>query len=84
MDNYKKFCNLPLVFAYEALDDALLQLLPEDVFKSTNKEPDLHNLMKGSKSSLPWHNFNEMMQGKVARNKVAHKGVLLNKIDCLI
>jgi hypothetical protein len=92
VDPPEEFYNLPLVLAYGALEDVLAQLLDERVFPwpkkrdgSHIKRPTLDNMMTASHThgAPQWVNYTKVNAGRVARNGVAHKGVLLTKPDCL-
>ena len=72
--------NLPFVHAYAVLNDVLLQLATEGHFAC--KSIFLGELLKMSRSVLPWQDFAVVSTGAARRNDVAHRGELLGRGDC--
>jgi len=72
--------NLPLFHAYAVLNDVLLQLRDEKHFECERKF--LASLLKASKTTLPWTQFDLVKEGVDRRNDIAHKGILLPSSDC--
>ena len=75
--------NLPFVLAYAVLDEVLDALLRQGVFSCSKRRPTLKDLMDAARPHLPWRDFALVDTGKGARNKLAHKAVLLSKTECL-
>lgn len=72
--------NLPFFHAYGILNDVLRQLAIEGHFNKKYKS--LGDLLRESKTALTWRDFALVESGKDRRNKVAHKGILLDRGDC--
>jgi len=72
--------NLPLVHAFSALNDVLLQLEREGRFSC--RSHFLGSLLDASKPSLPWLDFDLVRQGASRRNDVAHRGEVLPRGEC--
>ena len=67
--------NLPFVFAYGVLRDALLELEADGLFTCGRR--DLGVLMAASKNALPWRRYRTLFRGKEKRNEVAHEQKVL-------
>jgi hypothetical protein len=72
--------NLPFMHAFAILNDALEQFAKEGHFKC--KSRFLGDLLPASEKALPWRDFALMSAGVVRRNDVAHKGKLLETVEC--
>lgn len=72
--------NLPFVLAYSVLDKVFKQLRKEGVIKC--KGCGLETMMKVSRSTLSWQNYDLVDKGRNARNDLAHKAILSEKDDC--
>lgn len=80
-----EFYNLPLVLAYATLDEFLLQCIAEHVFTMPPPppKPTLASRMDASVGHISWVDFSLAVQGRKARNGLAHEAVLVPKVDCL-
>lgn len=76
------FYNLPLILAYCSLDEVLTTLSGQGLFPLP-KGAMLGTKMQRAKNVLPWIDYKAVVNGKRARNDLAHKAVLLSKTKCL-
>lgn len=72
--------NVPMLHAFSVLNDALLQLRDEGVFKC--RAVFLGPLLEASADHLPWQDFALIRQGVASRNDVAHRGVIMPVSEC--
>ena len=77
----ESFYNLPLVLAYAILDEVFNALIAQGAFACTSWM--IGPKMKASKTKLPWQNYSLVWKGKIARDKLAHKAILVEKVRCL-
>jgi hypothetical protein len=77
-----EFYNLPLVLAYCALDDFLIQCTKENFFPAPARN-QLGARMHASISAISWVDSKLVDQGRTARNDLAHKAKIVTKADCL-
>jgi len=73
--------NLPVLLAFDVLGQALTAMRDEKLFACPRKF--LGDLMDGSKSALPWIQFNNLRDGVRRRNEIAHDGMLFDSVQCL-
>jgi hypothetical protein len=74
-------CNLPYIHAWSILNDVLLQLAIEGHFCYRSKS--IKHLVKASQPpALPWQNYAFIKAGVPRRNRVAHRGELLDREKC--
>ena len=67
--------TLILIYAYSVFRDVLSQLHKEKCF--TSKNDKLYHLMQGSKSAIPWVDFDRVDKGRDQRDKIAHEDLVL-------
>ncbi|MDX8527107.1 hypothetical protein RFM68_21645 [Mesorhizobium sp. MSK_1335] len=84
-----EFFNLPLVLAYCALDNFLLQCIHEAFFPMPStpgrKKPKRFQLaerMSASRSALNWIDYDLVTNGRSARNDLAHRAIVASAADC--
>ena len=73
--------NLPLLLAFDVLNQVLMQLRDEGQFSCSRNQ--LGPLVDASKIPLPWLDWQAVRDGVRRRNEVAHDGVLLDSTVCL-
>jgi hypothetical protein len=73
--------NLPFLHACGVLNDALEQLAKEQSF--TYKERNLGPLIDASVGILPWNDLPLIKEAKDQRDGPAHRGVIVQRDDCL-
>ncbi|MBZ9709821.1 hypothetical protein LB543_24225 [Mesorhizobium sp. ESP7-2] len=79
------YYNLPLIVAFCALDDFLLQCVEESIFNmpsGVKKRFQLGDRMDASRSKLVWQDFDTVDAGRKARNDLAHRAVVCSKEKC--
>ncbi len=74
--------NLPFVLAFAVLDDFFSELREQGDLKC--KSWMLGPKMKAAKNILTWKNYDLVLEGKEARDNLAHKGICACKNDCLM
>lgn len=72
--------SLLLVFAMSVVEKSLDCLRAEGRFSSSKR--GLHDLMKASKSFIPWQNYDWIDDVRLRRNRVAHHQALLEHGQC--
>lgn len=80
-DRPEESYNLLLILAYSVLGQVLSQLQNEEVI--AKKSDKLGYMMKVSKITLTWQDYNTLDKGREARNDLAHGAILVEKNDCL-
>jgi len=80
-DRPEESYNLLLILAYSVLGQVLFQLQNEEVI--AKKVDKVGYMMKVSKNTLPWQDYNIVDKGREARNNLAHGAILVEKNDCL-
>ena len=76
------FFNLPVVLAFSLLDEVLGDFAAQGAY-SVRSGAMLGEKMSASKQSICWLDYAEVEAAKNRRNKLAHNGELISKIDCL-
>lgn len=79
----ESFYNLPFLLAYATLDQVLSQMIEEGAIQCEKKRPMLGDKMAASITAIPWHRYEFVEAGRIARNALAHEAILLSKPDCL-
>jgi hypothetical protein len=78
------YFNLPFVLAYGVLDEVLKELILQGaVPRPGGSRVFLGDRMQVAASALSWIDFISLDQGRMKRNNVAHKGVLLDGKECI-
>ena len=72
--------NLPFVQAFGVLNEALRQIAREKDL--TYKGNSLGRLMEASVNSLPWVDYDLILEGKDLRDGVAHRGDVVPRGEC--
>lgn len=75
-----EYYNLPLVLAYAVMEGCLNQMRDEGLFSC--KDWKLGAKMEAARH-LPWCDYKLIEAGRNARNDLAHRGLLVNKAECL-
>ena len=75
--------NLPLLLAFDVLNQALAEARNENLFACSGNRPGLTKLMHCGKDSLPWIDWGALRKGVQYRNAVAHDGELFDAKQCL-
>jgi hypothetical protein len=81
-----EFYNLPLVLAYCTLDNVLGRMNVERRFICKKKNGNCFQLsdkLKSAKNNIPWLDYEKIIEGKKARDDLAHKSTLHSKYKCI-
>ena len=70
--------SLLLLYAFATLQNVLLEIRDQGNFAS---RAELGELFKGSKSKLPWIDYDLVDEGRTMRNKVAHSNFILPPME---
>ena len=73
--------NLPLRLAFDVLKQVLLQAKDQGLIRSSRRQ--LGDLVESAKTSLPWIDWQRLLEGVKRRNEVLHGGKLLGDQQCL-
>jgi len=74
------FCHsLVLIHSYSVLQKALRRLRKEKVFQAKGSE--LGVMMEATETTLPWLDFATVDTGRERRNRVAHQGKSLPRLE---
>lgn len=73
--------NLPLVLAYSVLEHVLDERINQKDFSCRVRK--LGPMMTAAHSRIQWRDYDTVEAGREARNRFAHEGVLVAKVDCL-
>jgi len=73
--------NLPFIHAFSVLNNVLITLRDQGDFTSKGTTW-LGKLVKASKNTLPWNDFQTIKTGVNRRNGVAHRADLLETTEC--
>ncbi|MCH7626649.1 MAG: hypothetical protein IIC83_12060 [Chloroflexi bacterium] len=66
--------SLLLLYAFATLQNVLLEIRDQGTFSS---RAELGELFKGSRSILPWIDYDLVDEGRDMRNKIAHSNFIL-------
>lgn len=78
-----RFCNLPLLLAYAALEQVLEQLVFEGIVPEPAGKRSLYALMCAAQQRLPWSSYATIDEGRNRRNSLAHDAVFSQESECL-
>ncbi len=73
--------NLPVLLAFDVLTQALAAMRDQGAFACSRNQ--LGHLMDGSKTAVPWIDWDKLRAGVRRRNEIAHDGTLFDGSVCL-